>query len=101
MHGDIIESMREDPAATTLREVYSVGREILGTVQDVGKLRTLMGRYNKGGVEKVPRSSSVPSYQYEETWRYNKRGQPTKHTTTHSPYNSEQEYFDNLKSGNW
>lgn len=107
MHGDIIESMREDPAATSLREAYTLGREILSTGQDIAKLRTFMNRYNKGGVEPVPRSrshnektSNSSKWDVERRY-YDDKGRMIRKETEHSPYNSEREYMEQLKSGNW
>lgn len=76
VHGDIIQSMEEDPAATFLRETYQLGKQAgqayVGGKAAGGVLRNA-GKY-------VPKQNPQPiDIKFDESWRYNKNGQPTSH----------------------
>lgn len=74
VHGDIIQSMEEDPGATVLRETYDLGKK--GVQAYVGA-KTL-----KSGAKGLQPLSTKPQpvdIKLDEAWRYNKNGQPTSH----------------------
>nr|DAI06890.1 MAG TPA: hypothetical protein [Microviridae sp.] len=74
VHGDIIQSMEEDPTATLLREGYTLGKQ--GVQAYVGA-KTL-----KAGAQQLKPLTTKPqpvNIKLEESWRYNKNGQPTSH----------------------
>ena len=78
VHGDIIQSMEEDPAATILRETYTIGKQV-GQAYIGGK--TAGNVLKNGGRVLTNKPQEVP-FDLKETWRYNKNGQPTSHTRT-------------------
>lgn len=77
VHGDIIQSMEEDPAATLLRETYTLGKQAgqayIGG-KGLGKFGQTLGR------EPVTTKPQPIDIKFDEKWRYNKNGQPTSHT---------------------
>lgn len=80
VHGDIIQSMEEDPAATVLRETYSFGKDAAQTY--------MRGKVFQQGLKEFNESKPLTNnpqeipIDFKETWRYNKNGQPTSHTRT-------------------
>ena len=75
VHGDIIQSMEEDPSATVLRETYNIGKDAAQTY--------MRGKVLQQGVKQLKPITNQPQevpFDFKETWRYNKNGKPTSHT---------------------
>lgn len=91
LHGDLIESMRVDPAATILRETYETSKQLLQMGTNVYAAKKIFG---KPPAEPVKREIK----EVQRKTEYHPRIYGSDGVT---PVNSEQGYMETLKSGRW
>lgn len=76
VHGDIIQSMEEDPGATILRETYDFGKDAAQFYIGGRGLGKAAQTLQPKPLTTKPQPIDI---KFDEQWRYNKNGQPTSH----------------------